>query len=144
MGSQLVKVNQLILYPFQISKICFLMKGLIIIVKERRDLVEVDEELGGLVIVFHDQLFKFNFGISNLVVQAKIDHEFFYKFVIVIKPGEFLVWVICQVRLKVIESHSIQEGESIVDFVRVGPKWLFLGSEVQHELKQESLEFPRS
>ena len=67
------------------------------------------EGLSGLVIVFHDQLFKFNFSIGDLVIWAEIDHEFFYEFIIVIKPGKFLVWVVCQVRLKVIEGHSVQE-----------------------------------
>ena len=96
------------------------MKGLIVVVKESGDLVEIDEELGGLVIVFHDQLFEFNFGIGDLVIWAKIDHEFFYEFVIVIKPGGFLVQIVYLVRLKVIKSHSIQEGKSVVYFVRVG------------------------
>ena len=104
-----VKVNQLVLDPFQKSEICFPVKGLIVVVKESRDPVEVNEELGGLVIVFHDQLFKFNFGIGNLVVWAEIDHEFFYKFIIVVKPGGFLIQVIRQVRLEVIESCSFQE-----------------------------------
>ena len=74
------------------------------------------------MIVFHDQLFKFNFGISNLVVQAEIDHEFFYKFIIVVKPGRFLVRVVCQVWLEVIKSRSVQEGKSVVDLVRVRPE----------------------
>ena len=117
-----VKVNQLVLDLFQKSKICFPVKGLIVVVKESRDLVEANEELGGHVIVFHDQLFKFNFGISDLVICAKIDHEFFYKFIIVVKPGGFLVWVVRQVRLKVIKSRSIQEGKSVVDLVRVRPE----------------------
>ena len=116
----IVKVNQLILDPFQKSKVCFLMKGLIVIVKESRDLVEVNEELGGLVIVFHDQLFELNLGISDLVIWTEIDHEFFYELIIVIKPGRFLIRIICQVRLEVIESCSFQEGQSIGDFVRVG------------------------
>ena len=68
-------MNQLILDPFQKSEVCFLMKGLVVIVKESRDPVEVNEELGGLVIVFHDQLFKFNFGIGDLVVWTKIYHS---------------------------------------------------------------------
>ena len=67
-----VKVNQLILDPFRKSKICFPVKGLIVVVKESGDPVEINEELGGLVIVFHDQLFKFNFGISNLVYGPKL------------------------------------------------------------------------
>ena len=87
----LIKVNQLILDPFWKSQICFLMKGLIVIVKESGDLVEVNKELGGLMIVFHDQLFEFNFGIGNLVTQTKIGHKFFYEFAIVVKPGRFLV-----------------------------------------------------
>ena len=49
-----VKVNQLVFDLLQKSKICFPVKGLIVVVKESRDPVEVDEELGGLVIVFHD------------------------------------------------------------------------------------------
>ena len=85
------------------------MEGLVVIVKESGNLVEVNEELGGLVIVFHDQLFEFNFGVSDLVVQTKVNHEFFYKFIIVVKPGRFLIWVIHQIRLKVIESRSLQE-----------------------------------
>ena len=40
-----VKVNQLVLDPFLKNKICFLKKGLIVVVKESRDLVEIDEEL---------------------------------------------------------------------------------------------------
>ena len=120
--SGFVKVNQLVLDPFQKSEMCFPVKGLIVVVKESGDLVKIDEELSGLVIVFHDQLFKFNFGVSNLIIQAEIDHEFFYEFIEVIKPGRFLVWVVCQVRLKVIKSCSIQEGKSIVDFVRVRPE----------------------
>ena len=90
-----VEVNQLVLDPFQKGKVCFPMKSLIVVVKESGDLIEVHEELDRLVIVFHDQLFKFNFGTSNLVVWAKIDHEFFYEFIIVVKPGGFLVWVVC-------------------------------------------------
>ena len=60
-----VKVNQLILGPFRKSEICFLMEGLIAVVKESGDLVEIDEELAGSVIVFHDQLFEFNFSIGT-------------------------------------------------------------------------------
>ena len=67
-----VKVNQLVLNPFWRSKICFPMKGPIVVVKKSGDPVEINEELGGLVIVFHDQLFKFNFGISNLVYGPKL------------------------------------------------------------------------
>ena len=76
-------------------------------------MIEVDEELGGLVIVFHDQLFKLNFGIGDLVIQTEVDHEFFYEFIIVFKPGGFLIWVIRQVGLKVIESCSFQEWQSV-------------------------------
>ena len=50
--------------------------GLVIVVKESRNSVEVEEELGGLVIVFHDQLFEFNFGVGDLVVWTKVNHEF--------------------------------------------------------------------
>ena len=117
-----VKVNQLILDPFWKSKICFPVKGLIVVVKESGDPVEIDKELGGLVIVFHDKLFKFNFGIGDLVLWAEIDHEIFYEFIIVIKPGGFLVRVVRQVRLEVIKSRCIQEGKSIVDLVRVRPE----------------------
>ena len=54
----------------------------------------MDEELDGLVIVFRDHLLKFNFSINDLVVQTeidKIDLEFFHEFIIIIKPGGFLV-----------------------------------------------------
>ena len=112
-------MNKLILDPLWKSKICFPMKGLIVIVKESRDLLKIDEEHGGLVIVFHDQLFEFNFNISNLVIWTKINHKFFYKFIIVVKPGEFLIWNICQAKLEVIECHAFQERQSIGDFVRV-------------------------
>ena len=61
----LIKMNQLILDSLQKSEVCFLMECLVVIVKESRNLVEVDKELGGLVIVFHDQLFKFNFGVGR-------------------------------------------------------------------------------
>ena len=118
-----VKENQQILHPFWKSKICFLMKGLVVVVKESRDLVEINKELSVLVIIFHDQLlFNFNFSISNLVIWAEIDHELFDKFIIVVKPGGFLVQVVHQVMLEVIKSHSIQEGKSLVDFIRVGPE----------------------
>ena len=49
------------------------MKSMIVVVKESRDLIEVDKELGGLVIVFHDQLFEFNFNISNLHCRKRRD-----------------------------------------------------------------------
>ena len=117
-----VKVNQLVLDPFWESEICFPVKALIVVVKESGDPVEIDEELGGLVNFFHDQLFNFNFSISNLVIWAEIYYEFFYEFIIVIKPGRFLVQVVCQIRLEVIESCSIQEGKRVVDFVRVRPE----------------------
>ena len=90
----LVKMNQLILDSLRKSKICFPVEGLVIIVKESGNSVEVDEELSGLVIVFHDQLFEFNFGVGDLVVWTKVNHEFFYEFIIVIKPGGFLIRVI--------------------------------------------------
>ena len=80
----LIEINQLILDPPQKREVCFLMKGLVVIVKENRNPVEVDEELGGLVVVFHNQLFNFNFIIGNLVIQTKVNHEFFYEFIIVI------------------------------------------------------------
>ena len=60
----LIEINQLILDSLRKSKICFPMECLVIIVKESGNLVEVDEELGGFVIVFHDQLFEFNFGMQ--------------------------------------------------------------------------------
>ena len=115
----LIEMNQLILDSLWKSKICFPMECLVVIVKESRDPVEFNKELGGLVIVFHDQLFKFNFGISDLVVWAKIDHEFLHEFIIVVKPGRFLVWIVPQVGLKVDKSLSFQERQSIGDFVRV-------------------------
>ena len=118
----LIKIYQLVLDPLWKSERYFPMKGLIVIVKESRDPVEVDKELGGLVTVFHDQLFELNFGIGNLVVWTEMDHKFFYQFIIVVKPGGFLIQVICQVRLEVIESHSFQEGQSVGDFVRIGPE----------------------
>ena len=105
----LIEMNQLILDSLPKSKICFPVEGLVIIVKESRNSVEVDEEHSGLVIVFHDQLFEFNFSIGDLVVWTKVNHEFFYKFIIVVKPGGFLIWVIRQVRLEVIENRSLQE-----------------------------------
>ena len=66
----LIEMNQLILDSLWKSEICFLMKGLVVIVKESGNPVEVDKELGGLEIVFHDQLFNFNFGVGNLVIQT--------------------------------------------------------------------------
>ena len=84
-------MNQLVLDSLRKSEICFLMEGLVIIIKESGNLIEVYEELSGLVIVFHDQLFEFNFGIGDLVVWTEVDHEFFYKFIIVVKPGGFLI-----------------------------------------------------
>ena len=104
-----IEMNQLILDFLQKSKICFLMEGLVIIVMEGGNSVEVNKELGGLVNVFHDQLFEFYFSISDLVIWTKVNHEFFYEFIIVVKPGGFLIRVICQVRLEVIESRSLQE-----------------------------------
>ena len=68
----LIEMNQLILDSLRKSEICFPMEGLVIIVKESRNLVEVDEELGGFVIVFHDQLFEFNFSIGDLVVRTEV------------------------------------------------------------------------
>ena len=85
------------------------MEGLVIIIKESGNLIEVYKELSGLVIVFHDQLFKFNFSVGDLVIRTEVDHEFFYEFIIVVKPGGFLIRVIRQVRLEVIESRSFQE-----------------------------------
>ena len=105
----LVEMNQLILDSLWKSEICFPMEHLVVIVKESGNPVEVYKELGGLVIVFHDQLFEFNFGIGDLVVQTEVNHEFFYEFIIVVKPGRFLIRVIRQVRLEVIESRSFQE-----------------------------------
>ena len=64
--------------------------------------------------------FMTNFSIGDMVVQTEIDHEFFYEFIIVIKPGRFLIQIIHQVGLEVIESHFFQEGQSVGDFVRVG------------------------
>ena len=61
----LIEMDQLILDSLQKSKICFLMEGLVIIVMESGNSVEVDKELGGLVIVFHDQLFESNFSVSD-------------------------------------------------------------------------------
>ena len=83
----LIKMDQLILDSLWKREVCFLMERLVVRVKESRDPVEVDKELGGLVIVFHDQLFEFNFGVGNLVVRTEVDHEFFYEFIIVVKPG---------------------------------------------------------
>ena len=100
-------MDQLILDSLRKSEICFPMECLVVIVKESRNPVEVDKELGGLVIVFHDQLFEFNFGVGDLVVWSEVNHEFFYEFIIVIKPGRFLIWVIRQVRLEVIQSRSL-------------------------------------
>ena len=72
-------MNQLILDSLWKGEVCFLMEGLVVIVKESGNSVEVNQELGGLVIVFHDQLFEFNFSISNLVIQTEVNHEFFYE-----------------------------------------------------------------
>ena len=98
------------------------MKGLVVIVKESGNPVEVNKELGCLVIVFHDQLFEFNFSIGDLVIQTKVNHEFFYKFIIVVKPVRFLVQIVCQVGFKVVKSHPFQERQSVGDFVRIGPE----------------------
>ena len=105
----LVEMNQLILDSLRKSKICFPMEGLVIIIKESGNSIEVSKELSGLVIVFHDQFFEFNFSVGDLVIQTKVNHEFFYKFIIIVKPGGFLIRVIRQVRLEVIESRSFQE-----------------------------------
>ena len=56
----------------QKSEICFPMEGLVIIVKESGNLVEVNEELGGFVIVFHDQLFEFNFSVVTWLYGPKL------------------------------------------------------------------------
>ena len=103
-------------------EVCFPMKGLVVIVKESGNSIEVYKELSGLVIVFHDQLFEFNFCVGDLVVWIEVNHEFFYEFIIVVKPGGFLIRVIRQVGLEVIESCSFQERQSVGDFVRVGPE----------------------
>ena len=105
----LVKMNLFVLDSLRKSKIHFPMEGLVIIIKESGNSIEVYKELSGLVIVFHDQLFEFNFGVGDLVVQTEVNHEFFYEFIIVVKPGGLLIQVIHQVRLKVIESHSFQK-----------------------------------
>ena len=83
--------------------------GLGYIIKESGNSIEVYKELSGLVIVFHDQLFEFNFGIGDLVVRTEVNHKFFYELIIIVKPGGFLIRVIRQVRLEVIESRSFQE-----------------------------------
>ena len=83
----LIRMNQLILDPLRKSEVCFPIKALVAIVKESGNWVEVDEEIGGLVIVFHDQLFEFNFGIGDLVVWTEVNHEFFYKFIIVVSQA---------------------------------------------------------
>ena len=83
----LIEMDQLVLDSLWKREVCFPVEGLVIIVKEGGNSVEVDEELSGLVIVFHDQLFKFNFSIGDLVVRSEVNHEFFYEFTIVVNVG---------------------------------------------------------
>ena len=70
-----VEIYQLILDPLQMCKIGFSKRGLVVVVKKSGDPIEFNIELGDVVIVFHDQLFKFNFGISDCVIWTKFDHE---------------------------------------------------------------------
>jgi len=55
--ARFVEMYHFILDPLRESEVCSLVEGFIIVLKKGGESVEINEKLGSLVIVLHDELF---------------------------------------------------------------------------------------
>jgi hypothetical protein len=115
-----------------------LIERQIVVIENSRNSVKVDEELRRLVVVLHHQLFKLDLGFGLLVVRAEVDVKPFGEILEVRKPFGFVCPIVDEEGFEVIESHSLQEGQNIVDLGSVVEKVFQLGLKVEFALQEDA------
>jgi hypothetical protein len=86
------------------------------------------------MIVFHHQLFELNFSFGLFIVRAEVGVQLFGEVLEVCEPSGLICRILIQEGLKVIESHSLQDGQNIVDLGRVISERLWFGLKVHFAL----------
>ena len=62
-----------ILDPLRESEVCSSVESFVVILKKRGQSVEINEKLGSLVIVLHDELFQLYLSIGYHVLWTEVD-----------------------------------------------------------------------
>ena len=71
----MVEVGHFILNPLRKRRVCFLKERPVIVVAERRQPEEIDEEPCHFVAVLHNKCIEFHLSIREGIVWAKVDKE---------------------------------------------------------------------
>ena len=82
------------------------------------ELLKADNVFSNFLVITHFEPFKLIFSINFDVERTEVGPEFGNEFVIIVGPGGLGVWVHEQ-RFKIVECCPLEEGERVVDLVRV-------------------------
>ena len=105
-------------------------EGSITPVDFRGELLKADNVFSNFLVITHFEPFKLIFSIGFDVKRTEVGPEFGNKFVVVIGPGGVGVQV-HERRFKVVECCPLEEGERVVDLVRVKLKCIRSVAEVE-------------
>jgi hypothetical protein len=138
-----VEMHHLVFDSFWQSQIRSAMQSQIIVLEHGHKSIEVDKKPSCLMVSLHDHVLELYFGIGDLVVGAEIQVKLFRECQVIRSPYRFTGGVIYKVRLKVVESCFLEEGQDVVHFRRTILESLGFGMEIQRALEKKALEFLR-
>ena len=94
------------------------------------ELLKADNVFSNFLVITHFEPFKLIFSIGFNVERTEVGPEFGNEFVVIIGPGRVGVWV-HERQFKIVECCPLEEGEHVVDLVRVELERVGLVTEVE-------------